>query len=115
MQNEMEGDKKNQFENTFIQLKSLNKTLDKKFIEITELAKTSQKSLRWHKMTLNKIENKLDFLTKRNKPLLQTDINELIKKWTSFTKPVYRVAIDVLKQYEWHVTESKRNKNNWKN
>ena len=107
-QNDMEGDEKNPFENAFIQFKSTNETLDKKLIEITEIAKTSQKSLGSHKMTLEKIENKIEFLKKRNKPLIRTDIDEIIDKWTSFTNPVYRGAIDVLKRYEWHITESKK-------
>ena len=107
-QNEMEGDEKNPFDNAFVEFKSSKETLDNKLIELTEIAKTSQRSLISHKTTLQKIESKLEFLQKRNEPLASTGIDELIKKWTAFTNPLYRGAIDVLKHYESHITESKK-------
>ena len=55
-QNEMEGDEKNPFDNTFIEFKSSKETLDKKLIELTEIAKTSQRSLISHKTTLQKLK-----------------------------------------------------------
>ena len=107
-QNEMEGDEKNPFDNAFVEFKSSKETLDNKLIELTETAKTSQRSLISHRTTLQKIESKLEFLQKRNEPLASTGIDELIKKWTAFTNPLYRGAIDVLKHYELHITESKK-------
>jgi len=106
-QNEMEGDEKNPFDNAFVEFKSSKETLDNKLIELTETAKTSQRSLISHRTTLQKIENKLQFLQRRNEPLALTGIDELIEKWTAFTNPLYRGAIDVLKQYESHITASK--------
>jgi len=68
-QNEMEGDEKNPFDNAFVEFKSSKETLDNKLIELTEIAKTSHRSLISHKTTLQKIESKLEFLQKRNEPL----------------------------------------------
>ena len=64
-QNEMEGDEKNPFESAFIQFHSTNPDIDHKLYELTDLAKTLQKTLESYKLTLRKIQSTLQSYEQR--------------------------------------------------
>ena len=107
-QNEMEGDEKNPFDSAFIQFHSTNPDIDHKLYELTDLAKTLQKTLESYKLTLRKIQSMLQSYELRAESFKLQEVQGLIEKWKKSSVPVFHSYVSSLEKYESEINDFKK-------